>query len=306
MNNINKNNFILNISLTLTLFLFFSSLAFAKELELLKEKSFKVTSGQLLSVKSDVGDVTVKTWEKSEVLVKVFGDNDAKRKMEFSFNQDENGVEVIGEKTGGGIFSWFRGIDLRYEIIVPAKFDLKLKTSGGDLTTKNISGELNFATSGGDVFIKNVKGNVNALTSGGDVSVFELLGNIEASTSGGDIQINSEKGSVHVSTSGGDVSLKTSEGKIDAKTSGGDITLDYQGQNNGVVLATSGGDIDVKIPSNFNADIELKTSGGDVKANFTSKNLTKIEKSKIIGKLNDGGQPLICKTSGGDIVVVEK
>jgi DUF4097 and DUF4098 domain-containing protein YvlB len=159
----------------LILFLSFTNFT-AKDLDLLKEKSFKVDPGQLLNVKTDVGDVIIKTWNQDEVLVKIYGDNDAKRKMEFSFDQDENGVMIIGEKEGGKIFGWFSSIELKYEIKVPNKFDLNLKTSGGDLVVKNIKGEFNLKTSGGDIYTKNMSGNLSAGTSGGDITLADLNG----------------------------------------------------------------------------------------------------------------------------------
>ncbi|MCB9218030.1 MAG: DUF4097 family beta strand repeat protein [Ignavibacteriales bacterium] len=306
MKNINK-VISLNILILLLPVLFIShSQNIGKELDLLKEKTFSVSPGQLLEVKTDVGDIIIKTWAKNDVNVKIFGDDDAKRKMEFSFDQDEKGVKIFGEKLGGGFFTWFSNIDLKYEVIVPVDFDVDLKTSGGDLVAKELHGDLSFKTSGGDIYLKNVEGTLDGSTSGGDITVFEFKGNINAATSGGDIQIESDNGFINAATSGGDIFLKASEGAIKAETSGGDISLSYFGENKGVKLGTSGGDIDVLLPSDFNANVELKTSGGDITSNFSKNKMTTISKSKLIGEFNKGGSNFICKTSGGDIIVKEK
>ncbi len=278
----------------------------AKEMKLIKEKSFTVNSSQLLTVRTDVGDVIVRTWDKNEVNVKIFGNKNAGSKMEFIFDQDEKGVEIIGEKEGGKFWGWFTKIDLKYEITVPNKFNLNMKTSGGDIVIKNISGHISSKTSGGDIFIDEVKGKLSASTSGGDIVLNNYTGDSDVSTSGGDIEIKSSKGKTSASTSGGDIVLKSSNGKVDAQTSGGDIFLDYLGENHGISLSTSGGDIDVKLPSDINADVEFKTSGGRVTSNFSNSTNSKVTKSKIIGKFNNGGNSVVCKTSGGDIHVVEK
>ena len=278
----------------------------AKDLELLKEKKFKVKSAQLLTLKTDIGDVIIKTWEKEEALVKIYGDRKAEQKMEFSFDQDESGFYIIGEKDGGSFFSWFSSIDLKYEIIVPNFFDLDLKTSGGDIMIKNIEGELSLKTSGGDIYIKSADGNLVAGTSGGDITLQDFAGNSDLSTSGGDIEVDSKNGKVFASTSGGDIFLKASEGEVSANTSGGDISLKYNGEHKGISLVTSGGDIDVVLPTNLNADVELKTSGGDLDNNFSNNKMTKVSKTKLTGKYNNGGPKLVCKTSGGDISIREK
>lgn len=304
-----KNYKKLNMNLTLLCFVlafFLASNFLAKDLELLKEKSFVVKAGQKLKVKTDVGDIIIKTWNNNEVLVKIYGDNNAKRKMEFSFDQDEHGVGVFGEKEGGKLFSWFRSIDLKYEIKVPTNFDLDLKSSGGDLVAKNINGDLVLKTSGGDIYLKNSDGILKAGTSGGDITISNFTGNADLSTSGGDIEVDANDGDLFASTSGGDIYLKSSNGEVMGKTSGGDITLDYTGNNKGISLVTSGGDIDVNLPSNLDAEVDIKTSGGDLVSNFSRNKMSKISKSKLVGNFNNGGNKLVLKTSGGDINVSEK
>ncbi|MCB9247468.1 MAG: DUF4097 family beta strand repeat protein [Ignavibacteriales bacterium] len=285
---------------------FSSNTIFAKELKLIHEKSFNVRNGENLIVKTDVGDVTVKTWDNKVVSIKIYGDKDAEAKMEFSFNQSENSVEVIGEKEGGKLFGWFSRIELKFEITVPREFNLNLKTSGGDLVARNIMGEFQLKTSGGDIYLNEAEGNLDASTSGGDINLLKYLGDIDVSTSGGDIEISASKGKTFASTSGGDIVIKSTEGEVNAKTSGGDISLNYSGENYGVNLATSGGDIDVKLPANFNANVEIKTSGGKIYNSFTNTQSSKMTKSKLEGKFNNGGKNLRCSTSGGDINITQK
>ncbi|MBK7106177.1 MAG: DUF4097 family beta strand repeat protein [Ignavibacteriae bacterium] len=277
-----------------------------KELELIQKKNFKVSLGENLVVKTDVGDVVVKSWDKNEVDIKIFGNKNAESKMEYSFNQDENTVEVIGEREGGKIFGWFSKIDLKYEIMVPKEFNLELKTSGGDLVSKTIDGKLDLKTSGGDIFVENSKGKLNASTSGGDIVLEKFNGNSDVATSGGDIQISDARGLVNAATSGGDVVIKSADGEVNAETSGGDIFLDYSGKDQNIKLSTSGGDIDVIVPSKINADAEIKTSGGSIRNNFSNTNIVSVTKTKLIGKLNQGGKRLICTTSGGDIQLSQK
>lgn len=304
----NPNKFRNNISFgaAFLFFLFIATNFLAKDLDLIKEKSFDVSPGQLLQITSDLGDVIIKTWNRNEVLVKIYGDNDAERKMEFSFDQDDEGVTVIGEKEGSKLFGWFSRIEVQYEIQVPTKFDLDLKTSGGDLVSKNIEGKFNLKTSGGDIYVKNTTGDLSAATSGGNITLVTYAGNAELATSGGDIEVDGDNGNISANTSGGDIYINSSNGSVTAKTSGGDIALNYSGENLGIELRTSGGDIDVKLPMDFNADVDVRTSGGDLTNRFSENKMSKISKSVLRGKFNSGGQPLICKTSGGDITLLEK
>ncbi len=274
--------------LSLLIVLLSSSFLMGGNLDLIKEKSFTVNPNQIIVVKTDLGDIKTNTWDKNEVLIKIFGNNNAEKSMEFSFDQDEKGVEIIGEKEGGFLSGWFRNINLKYEITVPENFNLEYKTAGGDISLKNISGKFNFKTSGGDISLENSNGKLISKTSGGDITIKNFTGDLEVATSGGDIKIYSENG------------------KVNATTSGGDILLNYSGKNSGIKLVTSGGDIDVKVPAALNAEVKLVTSGGDISSDLSNFRKTKITKSKLIGTLNSGGEILTCKTSGGDITVKEK
>ena len=241
----------------------------SRDLEVIREERFPISWGKELKVKVDGGDVTVTGWDRSEVYIKVLGNKNAREKLEFIFDNNDSYVEFRTE-TKSSFSSWFSNLSLKIEIKVPEKFNTKIHTSGGDLRLGGVEGSHDLNTSGGDIVCK------------------EFSGKLEASTSGGDVV------------------LVGSDCPIIAQTSGGDIKLNYSGENMGIDLSTSGGDILVKLPENFDAAMELSTSGGDVSCNLSVNNTTKLSESKIIGDLNNGGEEFIAHTSGGDINVRKK
>ncbi len=254
----------------------------AQSLRTLHEKTFDVKSGELLEVESDVGDFKIKTWDKDQVYIKVYGDDDAEDDVEFKFEKTSRGVLIDADLHRG--WNWFSNVRVKYEINLPSNFDVNLLTAGGDIVLSDLSGNMELKTSGGDVHIYNTTGDLTVGTSGGDVDVKEA------------------EGELNVSTSGGDVFIKSTNGYVSAKTSGGDIELNYSGLNQGIELGTSGGDITVYIPDDFRADVYLRTSGGDIETDFVAR-VQEVDDSKFIGQMNDGGRELNCRTSGGDIIV---
>lgn len=260
----------------------------ARDLKVLKEKTFQISPGKDLKVDASSGDVIISSWDKNEVYIKILGNEKAEDKMKFNFYNDENKVEVIAKREGW-FTGWFSsGIRLRFEIKVPTKFNEKVRTSGGDVYTTNVSGNLKISTSGGDIQFENVSGMFEVSTSGGDISGTNFQGNLDASTSGGDIN------------------LSGSDSKITASTSGGDIYLDYKGMNKGIDLSTSGGDIQIKLPDDFNASAKMHTSGGEISCNLTANNAKRISSTRFEADLNKGGNPLYVETSGGDISISKK
>ncbi|GBD88814.1 hypothetical protein BMS3Abin03_02756 [bacterium BMS3Abin03] len=237
--------------------------------KIISEKSFPISPGKTLIVNVAGTDVSINRWNKPEVYIKVLGNENAKEKLDINYRNDDSSVE-LSIKMKHSFFNWFNGISLAVEIKVPEKFNVNVSTSGGDITLTDVSGEHQLETSGGDINCRGFTGNLK------------------------------------VSTSGGDVSLKGMDSQIDAGTSGGDIVLDYSGENLGINLSTSGGDIDVKLPADFNAAMEISTSGGDVSCNLNMNNIDKNTEDEIIADLNNGGNLFSASTSGGDISVRKK
>lgn len=294
------------ILFTLLGFLFFGN-TFAKDLRKLQEKSFNVKSGETLSVSASVADVYIKTWDKDEFNIKVFGNSKAADRMRFYFEKTSFGVKVRAEKEG----SWFSNIfgsniQVRFEIMIPRKFVLDIETSGGDITVDKLTGKMDLHTSGGDIKLAETDGELKATTSGGDIGLYRQHGYTYVETSGGDIVVKETIGDIKGHTSGGDVEVDIKDGRINLETSGGDVTLRYAGENKGISLYSSGGDIHAYVPSSFKADAEFKTTGGDVECELNTTKSSKISHSRFFAELNGGGNKFTISTSGGDITVKSK
>ena len=239
------------------------------DLQLLHEKTFDTSPGKNLSADLSSGDITITYWDKDQVYIKVFANENAFEEMDFSTESNDGNIEIVGRKKSS-TSSWFSNLNVLVEVKVPTKFNLDINTAGGDIKCGGINGTAKLNTSGGDVWADKFSGNLDA------------------------------------STSGGDIHLYCKDASINAETSGGDIKLEYSGENIGIELSTSGGDIDIKIPEDFKASIDLSTSGGDVSCSLELSNTIKSYDSSLSGDLNGGGKMLIAHTSGGDISVSEK
>ncbi len=275
----------------------------AGELDLLQKKSFTVEPGKDFILVTDGGDVNLSTWNRNEVEIKIFGNKEAKKRFDFKFENDTDYVKVTGLKHKSSFFDWFSSVRLRYEIMVPQKFTADIKTAGGDIKIKNLNGDALVTTSGGDIKLKNINGDAEAKTSGGDIKVENVKGETVLKTSGGDINSENIEGDLTAKTSGGDIKLENIDGKINASTSGGDVSLVFTGENKGIELYTSGGDIYVEVPEDFSADINLKTVGGEISVGLENLKNIKTSRFSFTGKVGSAEYPLTAKTTGGDITV---
>jgi DUF4097 and DUF4098 domain-containing protein YvlB len=290
-------------------FLLFFSVIFLFGLTLnaktLHEKSYKVKPDQMIEVETDLGDVRIRAWENDEVYIKVVGNRKAEEKVDFDFSQNSDGVFVKAEKEGSSWFNWLEGAELKFDIKVPSNFDAYIYTSGGDIFLIDLTGEGELKTSGGDIDIENIEGDFILKTSGGDILVNGLIGDADMGTSGGDINTRDHTGNASAKTSGGDIKLEVAKGKVYASSSGGDITLRFQGNNEGIKLKTSGGDIRMYADSDFSAEANLRTSGGDISVDLPKTRTSRVRSGRYEGEINGGGNLLECRTTGGDITIKE-
>ena len=274
----------------------------------LVDKTFDTFPGKNFTLKTTSGDVIIKTWDEPKVIVKVFGNEHVMKKINFSFDNNNDGITVVArKKEEWNIFNFLNNNShIRFEITLPKNYNSNINTAGGNISLTDLNGEIKFKSSGGNISLTNINGNISAITSGGNIFTNNTNGKVDISTSGGNIKAIAFVGDFKGFTSGGDINLSGSEGKVEASTSGGEVSLNYSGENKGINLSTSGGSISITLPSNFNADALLSTSGGSIKCSFKTNNTVKFSSTKIEGKFNDGGNELIAKTSGGNIEVMQK
>jgi DUF4097 and DUF4098 domain-containing protein YvlB len=172
---------------------------------------------------------------------------------------------------------------LRFDVQVPTRTRLELRTGGGDIRASHLEGDAELHTSGGDVEVSELKGSLQARTSGGDIVLRQLTGDVE------------------VGTAGGDVRAEEATGRVDARTSGGDIDISLaRGNAHGGEIETSGGTIRVALDPSVNLNLDASASGGDLTTDLPVK-AGHIGHSSLRGTLGSGGETLRLHTSGGDI-----
>ena len=267
------------------------------------EKTFSVQPGGKLLVDADEGNISITGSETSEISVKVFarGSDELLRKFDVKFDQEGNTVKVQG-RLRHRYFNFFgnNDLDVQFEIQIPTKFNLDLRTSGGNIAVENMTGTIEGETSGGNLDLIKLDGNVKLSTSGGNIALRQTTGDFQLETSGGNIHGETIIGDTHVETSGGNIELRDVDGKLYASTSGGDIRAELK-DNKGIDLSTSGGNLTVRLPKSISGDVRAEATGGDVSCDFQFAG--KLKDGSMHGKINGGGNLIRLETSGGDIVI---
>lgn len=280
------------------------------------EKSLEADPGGTLIIKVKRGALEVTGQPGSAVEISINREVKASSKeAEEAFLTEnpvvieQNGNEITitreGESGGGG--GWFSSKakeKAEYVITVPAKFHVKLNTSGGSITAAHLEGNTRINTSGGTIKMDELSGTIQANTSGGSIRMADCHGGSIVNTSGGAIKAENGSGDLKLKTSGGSITVDAHDGNVDGRTSGGSIKVIMLSQPTApCTLATSGGSVTAILPADVAVDLDASTSGGSVYSSFPDAQVDPKNKTRLVAPINGGGPALKLRTSGGNVSI---
>lgn len=154
------------------------------------------------------GGISIKGWERNEVLLRARIQTAAPSESEANQLAQQVRIETAGSK----IFAsgpenrndhWW---SVSYEIFVPLRSNLSLKTNNGGISINDVNGRLEFSALNGGVSLKRVGGSVRGSTTNGGLNI-ELSGNrwdgeaLDVNTTNGGVSMSiPENYSAHLET----------------------------------------------------------------------------------------------------------
>jgi len=311
-------------------------------------KTFPRASVKAIEAQTSGGNIGVEGIASGDARVEVYISGDGRHEADKEEIQkllseqydlevalEGNKLVAVAKQKSGWQNSWRRGLSISFRIFTPEAVGTHVRTSGGNVSMKNLSGSQDFRTSGGNLDISGLTGTILGRTSGGNVTISDSHddinletsgGNMDASrcegkiqleTSGGNIGLRSVKGTIHARTSGGQVEGGKINGELQAHTSGGNIELDevsasLEASTSGghihvdllspgkyVDLSNSGGDISLNLPQGQGMD--LKVSGDRIHTTTMNNFKGDMDEHHISGSLNGGGVPVKVDGGGGQV-----
>lgn len=297
------------------------------------EKTYDVKSGGSLTVLSEFGAIEIQTAEQEKVEIVITKESKSKsvaavEKMladfELTFEHNGSDVHIRGTFKHDREHWWkqFNLAKIHFLITVPQQYNIDLNTASSDISVANLTGDVGVRTSGGNLCFRSITGTVWGHTSGGSVEVVDVTGDVQVRTSGGSLRFGAIQGFVSGRTSGGSIKGTNCNGGTDVRTSGGNIWLGGISKNvnartsGGSIqaamktqpqsecnLRTSGGQINFTLIPDIAIDLEAETRGGRVSTDFAVESVIqgKVPKNRLEGRINGGGPLLKLRTSGGNI-----
>jgi DUF4097 and DUF4098 domain-containing protein YvlB len=268
--------------------------------------SYPLKPGGVLTIDNLNGSVEISSWEKDEVEV---------NGVKYCISAERlRGMRVEGTQSGNRLTlrsilpeGKRSGCGAKYTIRVPKKITLDgIVSSNGKIRVENIAGEARLQTSNGGIQVRALEGKLDARTSNASIDLDRVIGDFVGRTSNGSILVEGLEGSFSGATSNASIKGRIAKLKpnqpLKAETSNGSIDLTlagYAGQTLDVV--TSNASVTLRLPAGINADLRASTSNGSIECDLPISETGIFSKTRLEGKLGQGGNPLRVSTSNGGI-----
>lgn len=197
-------------------------------------KTVAFQSEGLVSVKNVNGNVEISSWDRNEVEVIAhksvynIGNKSAQQALDaieivIDLKDDELVIETQHPDRGDeSFFSWIFGsknnsFSVQYEIRVPDRINLNIRTTNGNVEAGKITGRVRLESTNGKVIGKDLRGPVRCKTTNGSIDV-SIVG------------FNDDPDDMSFYTTNGSISLELPDdfgGYVDLKTTNGHIDCDF-------------------------------------------------------------------------------
>lgn len=264
------------------------------------EHRFTVKPGAAVALETFDGAVTVRSWDRSEVLVEVQKrgpDRETAEALEVTATQDGNQVRVAApapkvefEYVGIGSFS---GPSVSYEVSVPREVALTVNTRDGAIAVSNIQGAVVLDSGDGSIRVDRVEGELKARTGDGSIQIADVSGGAEIETGDGSIHVQGRVDALSARTRDGAVVIEADEGS--AMKADWDVT-------------TGDGSIVFRVPDGFDAEIDAASSDGRVRGEVAGLDTDRgvDDRERLRGRLGSGGHVVRLRSGDGSIRVLNR
>ncbi len=251
-------------------------------------KTFTVSGHARVRVETDDGSVRVSTGDIKQVEVRViYSGYKLDQDLRVSATQSGDTVEVVAKTSARWGFHWGNlHASLRVEVHMPKDGDLAVSTGDGSVAAESINGNLDVHTGDGSIAVQGAKGDVRLRTGDGSIEGRDLDGQVDVMTGDGHVNLEGRFDALNI---------KTGDGSVTARARGGSKVV------SGWNIRTGDGSIDLDLPGEIQANLDVSTHDGHISLGFPVTVEGTFSSSRISGKMNGGGSPIVVRTGDGSI-----
>ncbi len=236
-------------------------------------KTYDLTGKPEFRLRAHDANVRIETWDQNKIEARVTtrGLHIGSGGLEILEHQQGNAVDLELRQPHRVHFSI--GTETRrteLEIHMPRSMKIAVQSGDGDVEARNLEGELDFTTGDGRLNLEDVDGTLRLHTSDGSAHVSGRFDVLDVHTSDGTLEVEARPGS--------------------------QIREPWE-------IHSSDGSVNLKIPGDLPADVEMRSSDGSITTNVPLVVEGNFGRHDIRGKMNGGGNRLSIRTSDGSVTL---
>lgn len=256
--------------------------------------SFRDVDGDLKVITHEEPKIKIKTIKKALTSDERLASRLlAGTKIQVKQKDNQLDLEIIYPRLRTLFFPFrdYRRIKVSTEVSLPQGANLKASLVDGRAILTGKLKEVQVTTVDGSIGLEKIEGQFNLKTVDGRITLSQGKGEVEIVTVDGDILMQGEIEPLRVQTTDGDIKIEVNPG---AK-----ISRPWH-------LQTIDGNIDLSLPPDLSADLDLETIDGSIRCDLRMTLQSTRGKKQISGRLNQGGPLISLKTVDGFIWIKEK
>jgi hypothetical protein len=223
------------------------------------EMHFKVEGRPVVDLTTFDGAIEVRSWDRSEVLVRVEARASSKLLLESidvaGSSQDSHVVVVakVKETSGWEVSSGGMSRSVRLVATVPIDSEVRLRSGDGSVRVERVRGIIDARTEDGRIVMREVGGEIVADSGDGSVQMEDVDGRCTVNTRDGSVLVSGRLR--------GDLKARSGDGSVTVRAAAGSaISGDWN-------IETGDGGVMLSLPDQLDAKLDLHTSDGRIAIN---------------------------------------
>ncbi len=247
-----------------------------------------------------------------------------------SLSVRDDGTFSDGDDRGGGrtrITSGGSGLEAHADlrILVPQGQRLTLYLATGKVDVTNVNATLMVDVHSADVSARGVRGVLSVDTGSGNVEVSDIAADLDLDTGSGDVRVNGARGSRHridtgsgsvvvdglqgdrilVDVGSGDIEVRgLSAANIRLDSGSGSVDAELSGDVRDLVVDTGSGDVTLRLPKDFGAELDVDTGSGSIRSAFPV-TTRELQRDALRGTIGDGRARVKVDTGSGSVELLQ-
>jgi hypothetical protein len=212
-----------------------------------------------IDLSSISGEIVVTGWTRREARIRAYSE---RGQLRFSASSSRISVETQSRRGRMG--------DTKYELSVPQGVRLRVETTSGDITARDVNGPVDLRSTSGDVTLHGANGRIEISTTSGDIDAARLRGDVEVHAVSGEFMVADVEGSIRVETVSSDIVLRNVRVRsATAETVSGEIEFEGPIARDGRYdFRSHSGNVTVRVPAATSARFEVETYSGELDSDF--------------------------------------